>query len=289
MKTTTSLPDDFAVFIISHGRHDRVITVPTLERSGYTGPFYIVIDNLDKTSDKYFEKFGDKVLVFDKPAIARTTDNGDNFHNLRTTTHARNACFELARKIGVRYFCVLDDDYNAFSFRFDSELRYKHAKCRNLDAVFAAMLKFFIKSGALSIAMAQGGDYMGGDKGTFSKSIRTKRKVMNSFFCSTDRPFKFVSRLNEDVNTYLSLGIIGKVFLTLNQVSLNQLPTQMNPGGMSEAYLESGTYVKSFYSVMYSPSSVVIKAMGSTNPRLHHRISWKKTVPMIVRESLRKR
>ena len=57
---------------------------------------------------------------------------------------------------------------------------------------------------------------------------------------------------------------------------------------MTELYLSSGTYVKSFYTVMYSPSSVRIELMKSRHPRLHHRIDWTKTVPVILHEKHRK-
>jgi hypothetical protein len=83
-------------------------------------------------------------------------------------------------------------------------------------------------------------------------------------------------------------GIVGYIFFTMSQISLNQVLTQKAKGGMTEAYLESGTYVKSFYSVMYSPSNVKVKMMGRSNRRLHHAIKWKNTVPMILRESVKK-
>ena len=35
------------------------------------------------------------------------------------------------------------------------------------------------------------------------------------FFCKTDRPFKFVGRMNDDVNTYVSLGDKGNLFFTV--------------------------------------------------------------------------
>lgn len=42
-----------------------------------------------------------------------------------------------------------------------------------------------------------------------------------------------------------------------------QMQTQKNAGGMTETYLESGTYLKSFYSVMYAPSCVKLNTMGT--------------------------
>lgn len=112
---------------------------------------------------------------------------------------------------------------------------------------------------------------------------------MNSFVCSTERPFKFIGRINEDVTTYTTLGSRGALFFTLPNACLHQLVTQQNKGGMTDAYLQSGTYIKSFYSVMYSPSCVKVHMMGDVNMRLHHQIKWANAVPKIIREELKKK
>ena len=52
---------DFAVFILSHGRPDRVITYDTIRREGYTGPIYLIIDSGDETKDQYINKYGDQL------------------------------------------------------------------------------------------------------------------------------------------------------------------------------------------------------------------------------------
>lgn len=77
-------------------------------------------------------------------------------------------------------------------------------------------------------------------------------------------------------------------YLTITQVGLEQKTTQTNSGGMTEMYKSEGTYVKSFYSVMASPSSVKINLMGNKNKRMHHVISWGHTVPKIIKESYKK-
>ena len=107
---------------------------------------------------------------------------------------------------------------------------------------------------------------------------------MNSFFCSVSRPFTFFSRLNEDVNTYMLLGSKGNLFLTAPVCSLTQRATQNTIGGMSDAYLNGGTYIKSFYTVMYCPSFARVKLMQSKYTRLHHSINWSNAVPCIIEE-----
>ena len=41
--------DDFAVFILTHGRPNSVKTIKTLKKCGYTGKVFIVIDDEDET------------------------------------------------------------------------------------------------------------------------------------------------------------------------------------------------------------------------------------------------
>jgi hypothetical protein len=111
---------------------------------------------------------------------------------------------------------------------------------------------------------------------------------MNSFFCDVDKPFKFMGRINEDVNLYAENGRRGELFITVPRIRLEQKQTQANDGGLTDIYLDLGTYVKSFYSVMYAPSCVKIAEMGVTARRLHHRLSWKNTCPLIIPEEYKK-
>ena len=111
---------------------------------------------------------------------------------------------------------------------------------------------------------------------------------MNTFLCSVDRPFKFLGRLNEDVTTYVYKGNRGDLFLTVTDLAITQLPTQSQKHGLTEAYLDSGTYVKSFFSVMYNPSCVKVSMMGEKHKRIHHKVSWKNAVPCIIEEKHRK-
>ena len=57
---------------------------------------------------------------------------------------------------------------------------------------------------------------------------------------------------------------------------------------MTDIYLNNGTYIKSFYSVLFSPSSVTIALMGEINNRLHHRVNWNATTPKILDEKYKK-
>lgn len=278
----------FAVFILTHGRPDKVITYHTLRKQGYTGKIYIIIDNEDKTAERYHQLYGDQVIVFDKLAISKTFDIADNFEGRGAVVYARNACFQIARDLGIDYFLELDDDYTKFDYRFSSSLRLKKdnfiVKC-SLDRIFDFAVDFLKQSGSVAFAFGQGGDLIGNG---ILESIKLKRKVMNTFFCSTQRPFVFVGRMNEDVNTYTSQGNRGDLFFTFFNIAICQIATQAAVGGMSDIYAGMGTYVKTFYAVMCCPSFIKVHEIGTTHRRIHHRISWNEAVPKILDERYRK-
>lgn len=278
---------ELAIFILTHGRANNVYTVKTLRNYGYTGDIVMVIDNEDKMADEYRKNF-DHVEMFDKAEIAKTFDEYDNFHDRRAIVYARNACFKIAERLGYEYFIQMDDDYTYFEYRVYNENRRKPKKVNNLDAVLYEMLDFYKETPFYTIAMAQGGDFIGGRENKMARKPGLYRKCMNSFLCSTKRKFRFVGRINEDVNTYTKEQSNGILMGTIPMIALGQKTTQKNKGGMTDIYMDSGTYVKSFYTVIGMPSSVYVKPMGDKHKRLHHAIRWDKTVPKIVSENLKK-
>jgi hypothetical protein len=282
--------DDFCAFILTHGRPDRVHTYDTMIKAGYTGKVYIVIDDEDKQAEGYRQRFGDKVLQFNKAEWAVKTDEGDNFNHRKAIVYARNACWDLAKQVGCRYFVQLDDDYTAFEMRHDSRYSPCSPKIKRLiDDMFSAVIEFYLLSNADCIAISQGGDHIGG--GESVPVPRLSRKCMNSWFCDVGKPIRFFGHMNEDVSAYVTYGHRGQLFLTVFQAKLVQKPTQVTPGGMSDLYLSSGTYAKSFYSVMANPSCVQIGAMGDprgSGYRIHHKINWHKAVPKIIDENHKK-
>lgn len=277
----------FAVFILSHGRPSNVITFETLKKSGYTGQTYLVIDNEDKKAEEYRTIFGaENVIEFDKAAIAKTFDTADTSDDRRTIVFARNACFDIAKKLGLDYFVEFDDDYTDFLYRYVEGDVIKSGQIRSLDKIFEAMLDLLDSTGASCVAWSQGGDHMGGAGGPIRKGVL--RKAMNSLFMRTDKRVEFVGRINEDVNTYVVAGGRGQLFLTVMGLQLNQVQTQSSSGGMTDIYLNNGTYVKSFYTVIMAPSCVKISTMGRTDRRFHHSVKWDNAVPKIISDKYKK-
>ena len=99
--------DNFAVFIMSHGRPDHIKTLKALQKGHYTGKTYIVIDNEDDTAGEYRKLYGNQVIEFDKLAVSKTFYTADNFDDRRAVVYARNACFDIAERLGIEYFLEL--------------------------------------------------------------------------------------------------------------------------------------------------------------------------------------
>lgn len=277
---------NFAVFILSHGRADNVRTLKTLENGNYTGETIIICDNEDEQIEKY-KSLGKRVIVFDKQEEMKHTDTEDNFKDHRLVVYARNVCHKIAKEQGLEYFLVLDDDYHNIAFKLIEKRKLKSKTCQNLDKLFDIILDFLEVSNALTVTFSQGGDFIGGvDNGNLEKGI--SRKAMNSFFCKTDRPFKFTGSTNEDVNAYITLGQKGELLFTIYKVVIEQGTTQKNKGGLTDIYLDNGTYVKSFYSVICQPSCARVAIMNSNHPRIHHKILWNNCCPKIINEKYKK-
>tara|TARA_R100001594_G_scaffold31677_2_gene59058 strand:- start:2441 stop:3295 length:855 start_codon:yes stop_codon:yes gene_type:complete len=280
---------EFATFILTYGRAEKVHTYETLKKYNYTGDLFFVCSEDDSQVDRYKELYGEKVIVFNKEDYKDKFDIGDNFDDDRVVVFARNAVFDIARELGYEYFLVLDDDYTEFRYTRDDKQQYvtKLRRVLNLDRMFKELLEYYKKTNAKTLCIAQGGDFIGGEGSSVFKK-KLSRKAMNFFICSVNRPFQFVGRINEDVNTYVRFGTTGDLFLTICDYRLQQLDTQSNTGGLTEFYLDGGTYVKSFYTVLFSPSCTRINLMGNKYKRLHHVIRWNNATPIILEEKYKK-
>lgn len=156
--------ENFAVFILTHGRAENVITLKALEKAGYSGKTYLVIDDEDEQEDLYREKYGEQVIQFCKKEAAAKTDVMTPSRKRNAVVFARNECWKIAEQLGLTHFCVLDDDYKNFGVRYICGEKLKENKITEIDSVFSAFCDFLDASGAITVCMAQGGDFIGGGK-----------------------------------------------------------------------------------------------------------------------------
>ena len=92
---------DFAVFILTDGRPDNVITYKNIRKQGYTGKIYIICSDDDKTLKQYKENYPDEIIIFSKDEYEGKFDIGDNFKDQRMVVYARNATWDIAKQLGL--------------------------------------------------------------------------------------------------------------------------------------------------------------------------------------------
>jgi len=265
------------VLIISYRRAARVKTVAMLHRIKWTGPVYLVISNDDDQRSQYLEAYKN-VYVFN-----RSTVKCDYYDNNPPSgpLAARNIAWDIAKELGWTHFVVLDDDYSyLYIDRHWVANPNKKGVIRNVpanwgDRLFHAMWDLLDAVPQIQcVSFSQTGD--------LSKGI--KRKIMQIFFLRTDRRFEYVARLNDDVTTYYDLGLRGEIVLQIPALMVKQEITQSQPGGLTEEYLQYGTYAKSMYTVLRWPAHCRVEYLKTVG-RIHHRIA-SYAYPLIVKESV---
>lgn len=284
-------PRKFCIFFFAYGRPEllRESSWKSLDDFGSNAPRYLICSDDDKRLQDYKDMFGEeRVLVFNKQEAEKTFDVGDNFQNMyKSVCFARNMMFEMAKRVGHRYFLVHDDDVVTYAIRHEEDgllrrdTRIPYGLFDNICEAYFRMLDS--APWLYCTAMSQGGDYIGGKESKLWKE-QHRWKAMNGTFHDVEKPYTCPGRINEDVNAYCCNGMRGKLFLTLAGVMLDQIPTQKAEGGMTEIYRSNGTWLKSMYSVMLCPSFISINTMGnfSETRRIHHRIEWKHAVPKVL-------
>lgn len=279
--------NNYAVFILSHGRADNVSTVKMLEEGNYTGEWFIVIDDEDKDADKYFQQYGEHVIQFCKKEIADQTDTCDLDNDRRVGVFARNFIIDEARRRGYKYHLQLDDDFNGLYYRYVKKNRLVAMKCTKFDELFSAFVDFLETTETVWLSFGLSSYYLGGVKNANLKKGLI-RKTMGSFFMNTEKAPKFFCRMNDDITTNIVNTFRGQIMFSVMPIQVGTLPTQHEAGGMTEIYQENGTYRKSFYSVMNCPSYVIISSQGVVDRRVHHEIKWNACAPKILSERWKK-
>ena len=273
---------DFAVFILSHGRADTISTYRALRDGGYTGRTYVVIDNEDDQEELYRQKFGDDIIQFDKRDYLEKTDLGDLDTDRRIGVFARNFIQDEAKRLGYKFHLQLDDDVHGFTYRFAQGKVLRALHCSHLDEVFSGMVEYMKETPITSLSFALSAYNMGGVDGSIKEGMT--RKTMTTFLMRADDVQYFHMRMNDDITTSLINGMRGKLYYSYLPIEVEVDKTQVKAGGMTDIYQKNGTYRKSFYSVMCCPSCVKVSAMGITDYRIHHTISWNNAVPKLLSE-----
>ena len=283
---------DYCIFILTNRRPDKQLTFRYLKKTNVSlDKIFFVVDNLDPTIEEYKKKYKKQVIVFDKNRYINEVDTMLNKRHEGAVVYARNACYDLAKDLGYRYFLMLDDDYKTIDYLMIKEKSgiKKQKRITKLEEVNQAYFEFLnIRKDIYTVCFCQTGELIGGIENSTLRTKFYKRKMMNAFFLDTEKRIYFDGILNEDVNANLEELKKGHLCFTFFNVVLGQIQTQKNKGGLTELYLDLGTYKKSFFSVMNSPNAVKVGLLNSIHTRFHHLTDYSKLKPEILNENVKK-
>ena len=110
---------------------------------GFANPLLVTV--------RYGLFFIDAVLF----TVSHNRFSNDNQDNRKAIVYARNACFELARELGYKYFIELDDDYYYFGHKEPDE---SSCYIYDLDRMFDIFIEYLENSPITTIAFTQDGD-----------------------------------------------------------------------------------------------------------------------------------
>lgn len=246
--------NECAIFILSNGRPDKVKTYDYLKTS-FSGDVYILCDDQDETLPYYKDKFGSKVIVFDKDEWVKKSDPMDNFNSKKSVLYARNAVFEIAAAMGYRYFAMADDDIKDLQFRYEHDGKLLAKPVSNLDKVIDYIVQLMSATAISYFSFGTDKNFIGGVQNrNFQKKVIDK--VYNFIICKSGQQHSYKGIMNEDeIHNVISLST-GVLLKSLTAIQIVMEPVgKAETGGNSETYKENGYYsfTRNFYPIIACP------------------------------------
>lgn len=280
--------NNFAVFILTHGRPKKQLTYNSLRKQGYTGKIYFVVDDLDETVDEYILNYGEEnVIIFNKREIAKKTDSFYNYEKLNAVVYARNVCFEIAEKLGLEYFLNCDDDIMNFNYRLIDNNKMQCVKIKQFDNVFNFLIDFMKNSNTELMSISENGIYFGGINERTLRGINTN--YTHFFLFNTKSKIRFRCFWFEDVIASIDVQRLGKRAICTTYI--DELLHDRTEGGMKDDYDICGSNDNLIVTnVLISNPDCVKLYVRTKKDKLQYslRIAWKNAKVKLISDKYRK-
>lgn len=273
---------DFAVFIISHERVDRVESYTTLRNAGYTGKIYVVVDNEDTQLRRYLNSFIN-VLVYNKQLKINSTDTLTDKESRSSAVFARNAVEFYAKHLKLDAFAVFDDDITNLRLRWEEDGSYKSRKlCSGLDDVMSWYAQYLIDSDIATLSFENCMFYVGG---VDNNKIANERWTYQIHIRNTKFPVDWHSIINEDIITEISTAVRGYIWWSLPHIVYEAVAMNDKEGGNKANYDKFSEFRRAMFATVANPSSCL---PGYSHGKLRIIQNKKASYPMIVSSRYKK-
>lgn len=274
---------DFCVFIISHGRADRVETYDTLRRGGYTGKICVVIDNEDAQYERYKERFDD-VLCFTKQALIDVTDTV-GLRRRASATYARNYVEIYARVNKIVSYAIMDDDIVALRYKWlEGDTVRSLQVTGGLDEVFRAYSEFIVNNNIATTSFGTVMFYVGG-AGNLGKRITDLRETYQIHIRNTKFDVDWISIINEDIITEILTAQQGYIWWSLPFIVYDAVAMNDKSGGVKDAYDTITPFERAFLATIVHPDCC---KPGYSHGKMRIIQNRKASYPMIISSRYKK-
>lgn len=284
--------DDFAIFICTHGRPNKQLTLEALKNCGYTGKIYLVLDDTDETIQQYLDIYGtENVIIFNKNYYinADKYDNGSNELHPKCIVYAKRAVEDIANQLNFKYFAIADDDITKFSLRYPVANSAKRFKITDFDSVLSAYINV-LSCDVAAIGFGHVTSYCGGAN-SFSPENLSKRYLPYQFILRNgNTKVNWTSWFAEDDITELSDGKIGKLWLVVPYVMQETEPIgDINAtGGMVDTYKKDNMFVLNFNVIRFCPQSAILRYKPGKLNRYVITRYYDRCFPQLISEEYKK-
>lgn len=276
---------NYSVFIISHGRADRVETYDTLRNAGYHGPINIVVDVEEEA--EYRKRFGSEVISFDKFSIMDKSDTIYPEKKKASALYSRIfvemcASSMIGAPCNLDGYVVLDDDITNLRYRWVENGVAKSMSIRkNLSSVFDGYIEYIVNSGIATVSFIYNMFYVGGVK-DIEHRVTESRHTYQIHIRNLNHPIEWKSLTNNDTITEVTTMKTGDIWWSLPFVDFDAVPMNTKSGGMKNLYDSISDYAKNFLAVIACPSSCKVGYSESTRGKIRIVENKNNLYPMIV-------
>ena len=276
--------ENYAVFILSYKRPTDQKTLKYILDAGYSGVWYIVVDDSDPTIEQYKNLYGsDHILIFNKLEMSKITDTPVYPLELNFAVYARNAIEQFAVKLNYSAFIMLDDDIKGFSLRYVEDNKLKNrGLVHNIDEVFNYIIDYILESDIACASSSYNNIYWTGVEGLKENLLKDMlRTPIEAYFRNTKFKVNWLNLMGEDLVTGIKYGRDGQVWIMLPilQVVMPPCLKMTTEGGHTDTYRKYSPLGLNIFFKIWTPNCFNVSLHGDN---WYHSIKKDFAVPKIV-------
>ncbi len=280
--------DDFAVFITSYKKSNNIITITSLLNAGYTGDWYVIVEDNDPELEEYKKKIPkEKLLLYNKKEQSKYYDSCDNFHILNTNLNSLSVVFYFAKKLGYKYFYIAEDDFEGYYYKKRIKNKVLFKPLKNIDDIFEMSIDFMNcndKINCLSFTSVQNTTI--GNTDFFSNKFFNYLNY-NGWLCDVNKYINFKGTICNDTITFMNNYRQGNITYTLNYIKnvhkwyYDKKDKELDGSGNDEININYFTDILIYYlyNLMGDPSSYKI---FTKNGKINQMFIYKYMIPKII-------